>query len=85
MGLVDEPLFDDLNAFIDKTQERVNGAVKIKLYKGGCMPVGRESPTALYSEELVSFDGDAMDQKDAEGYAKFHGFQARLYKKLINQ
>jgi argininosuccinate synthase len=85
MGLVDEPLFADLNAFIDETQKRVNGTVKMKLYKGSCMPVARESPTALYSEELVSFDGKTLDQKDAEGYAKFHGFQARLYKKLINQ
>ncbi len=85
MGLVDEPLFADLNAFIDETQKRVNGIVKMKLYKGSCMPVARESPTALYSEELVSFDGKTLDQKDAEGYAKFHGFQARLYKKLINQ
>jgi argininosuccinate synthase len=85
MGLVDEPLYEDLNAFVDKTQERVTGSVKVKLYKGSCMPVARESPMALYSEELVSFDGKTMDQKDAEGYAKFHGFQARLYKKLINQ
>ncbi|BAI60270.1 argininosuccinate synthase [Methanocella paludicola SANAE] len=85
MGLVDEPLYADLNAFIDKTQERINGTVKVKLFKGCCMVVGRESPTALYSEELVSFDGKTMDQKDAEGFAKFHGFQARLYKKLINQ
>ncbi|HTY91842.1 MAG TPA: argininosuccinate synthase [Methanocella sp.] len=85
MGLVDEPLYADLNAFIDKTQERINGTVKVRLFKGSCMPVGRESPTALYSEELVSFDGKTMDQKDAEGFAKFHGFQARLYKKLINQ
>ncbi|MCD1294646.1 argininosuccinate synthase [Methanocella sp. CWC-04] len=85
MGLVDEPLFDDLNAFIDRTQERVNGKVKVKLYKGSCIVVGRESPTAMYSEELVSFDGKTLDQKDAEGYCKFHGFQARLYKKLINK
>jgi argininosuccinate synthase len=85
MGLVDEPLFADLNAFVDATQERVNGTVKIRLYKGGCMPVARESPTALYSEELVSFDGKSLDQKDAEGYAKFHGFQARLYKKLYGK
>ncbi len=82
MGLVDEPLFADLNAFIDATQERVNGTVKIKLFKGSCMPVARESKTALYSEELVSFDGQSLDQKDAEGFSKFHGFQARLYKKL---
>jgi argininosuccinate synthase len=85
MGLVDEPLYADLNAFIDNTQKRINGTVKMKLYKGSCMPVGRESPDALYSEELVSFDGKTLDQKDAEGFAKFHGFQARLYKKLINQ
>ncbi len=85
MGLVDEPLYADLNAFVDRTQERINGTVKMKLFKGCCMAVGRESPTALYSEELVSFDGETMDQKDAEGFAKFHGFQARLYKKLINQ
>jgi argininosuccinate synthase len=85
MGLVDEPLFADLNAFIDATQERLNGTVKIRLYKGSCMPVARESPTALYSEELVSFDGQSLDQKDAEGYAKFHGFQARLYKKLYGK
>jgi argininosuccinate synthase len=85
MGLVDEPLFGDLNAFIDKTQERVSGTVKMKLYKGSCMAVGRESRMALYDEEMVSFDGSAIDQKDAEGYAKFHGLQARLYKKLINQ
>lgn len=83
MGLVDEPLYDDLNAFVDRTQERLTGTVKIKLFKGSCMPCGRESPNALYSEELVSFDGKSLDQKDAEGYAKFHGFQARLYKKLM--
>jgi len=85
MGLVDEPLYADLNAFVDRTQERINGTVKVKLFKGCCMVVARSSPTALYSEELASFDGRTMDQKDAEGYAKFHGFQARLYKKLINQ
>jgi argininosuccinate synthase len=85
MGLVDEPLFADLNAFIDNNQERVNGTVRMRLYKGSCMPVARESPTALYSEGLVSFDGKSLDQKDAEGYAKFHGFQARLYKKLYGK
>ena len=82
MGLVDEPLFADLDAFIDATQQRVNGTVKVRLFKGGCMAVARESPTALYSEELVSFDSCAADPKDAEGFSKFHGFQARLYKKL---
>ena len=46
MGLVDEPLFEDLNAFVDKTQERLTGVVKVKLFKGSCMVCGRESPNA---------------------------------------
>lgn len=81
-GLVDEPLYDDLNAFIDKTQERVTGTVQVKLYKGSLIVVARDSPFALYSEDLVSFDSQTIDQKDAEGYCKYHGFQARLYKQL---
>jgi len=81
-GLVDEPLYADLNAFIDKTQERVTGTVKVKLYKGGLAVVARESPFALYSEDLVSFNSQTIDQKDAEGYCKYHGFQARMYQQL---
>lgn len=82
-GLVHEPLYNDLNAFIDKTQERVTGDVTLKLYKGSVIILARSSPFALYSEELVSFDTNTIDQKDAEGFSKYHGFQARLYKKFI--
>jgi len=81
-GLVDEPLFSDLNAFIDKTQERVTGNVKIKLYKGSARVIARISPYALYSADISSFDSRTIDQKDAEGCCKYHGFQARLFKKL---
>ncbi|WP_179293851.1 argininosuccinate synthase [Candidatus Methanoperedens nitratireducens] len=81
-GLVDEPLYSDLNAFIDKTQERVSGNVKLRLYKGNAKVVARDSPYALYSADLSSFDSKTIDQKDAEGYCKYHGFQARLYKKM---
>ncbi len=81
-GLVDEPLYSDLNAFIDKTQERVTGNVKVKLYKGSAKVVARESPFALYSSDLSSFDSRTIDQKDAEGYCKYHGFQARMFKKI---
>ncbi|MBN1134103.1 MAG: argininosuccinate synthase [Methanosarcinaceae archaeon] len=84
-GLVDEPLFADLNAFIDKTQERVTGKVTVKLYKGSLTILGRTSPYALYSGDLVSFDSTSIDQKDAEGFAKYHGFQARLYKKFVDK
>ena len=79
-GLVIDPLYDDLNAFIEKTQERVAGTVKVKLYKGSATVVARGSPYAIYSQELVSFDDKALDQKDAEGFAKYHGFQARMFK-----
>lgn len=81
-GLVDEPLYSDLNAFIDSTQKRVTGNVKVKLYKGSAKVVARESPFALYSSDLSSFDSKTIDQKDAEGYCKYHGFQARMHRKL---
>jgi argininosuccinate synthase len=81
-GLVDEPLYDDLNAFIDRTQERVNGIVKLKLYKGSARVAARSSPFALYSADLSSFDSSTIDQKDAEGYCKYHGFQARYLRKM---
>ncbi len=81
-GLVDEPLYSDLNAFIDKTQERLSGSVKIRLYKGCAKVVARGSPFALYSADMSSFDSKTIDQKDAEGYCKYHGFQARMFKKI---
>jgi len=81
MGLVEDPLFADLNAFIDQSQKRVNGLVKMKLFCGSAIPVGRQSPDALYAQDMVSFDSQTLSQKDAEGFAKYHGFQARLLKR----
>ncbi|MDI6640238.1 MAG: argininosuccinate synthase [Methanocellales archaeon] len=75
-GLVDDPLMADLNAFIDKTQERVTGFVKVRLFKGNASVIARRSPNAL------RFKG-SLDQKSAEGYAKFHGLQARIFKKRM--
>ncbi|NHW23838.1 MAG: argininosuccinate synthase [Archaeoglobales archaeon] len=81
-GLTNDPLYEALNAFIDKTQERVTGWVKLRLYKGSVMPVARGSEFALYSEELVSFDTKVIDQKLSEGFAAFHGLQGRIYQRL---
>jgi argininosuccinate synthase len=81
MGLVDDPMYADLNAFIDCSQRRMNGSVRMKLYAGSAMAVGRRSPDALYSKDLVSFDSQTLSQRDAEGFAKYHGFQARLLKR----
>jgi argininosuccinate synthase len=84
-GLTNDPLFDALNAFIDKTQERVTGWVKMRLYKGSATPVGRGSEYALYSEELTSFDTTLIDQRLAEGYSAFHGLQGRLYREIMRR
>ena len=78
MGLVHEPLFHDLNAFIAASQEKVTGTVDLLLYKGCCRVLGRSSPEAVYSDELVSFDSDAIDQCHAIGVSAYYGIQARL-------
>lgn len=78
MGLVHEPLYAALNAFIDTTQERVNGTVDLSLYKGNVHILGRSSGNALYSDDLVSFDSASIDQCHAIGVSEYYGIQARL-------
>lgn len=78
MGLVHEPLYDALNAFIDCTQERMNGTVDLSLYKGSCRILGRKSPDAIYSSDLVSFDSSCIDQCHAIGVSNYFGIQARI-------
>ena len=60
--------------------EKVNGTVRLKLYKGGVHIVGRKSPDSLYSERHVTFEDDAgaYDQKDAEGFIKLNALRLRL-------
>jgi argininosuccinate synthase len=68
-----------LQAAIDKSQELVEGEVKLKLYKGNVMVTGRASPASLYSSTLVTFEDDkgAYDQKDAEGFIKLNALRLR--------
>jgi len=84
-GLVYEPLYAALNAFINTTQERVNGSVDLELYKGNVRVLGRSSPDALYSNDLVSFDSSAIDQCHAIGVSHYFGLQARLAHGLKKQ
>ncbi|MFA7694208.1 MAG: argininosuccinate synthase, partial [Methanoregula sp.] len=77
-GLVYEPLYAALNAFIDTTQERVNGSVDLEFYKGSVRVLGRSSPQAIYSGDLVSFDSASIDQCHAIGVSQYFGLQARL-------
>lgn len=69
-----------LQALIDKSQEHVNGTVRVKLYKGSVNTVGRWSEDSLYSEEHVTFEDDqgAYDQKDAAGFIKINALRLRL-------
>jgi argininosuccinate synthase len=68
-----------LQALIDRSQEFVAGTVRLKLYKGNVIVVGRESPFSLYSQDLVTFEDDhgAYDQKDAQGFIKLNGLRLR--------
>ena len=68
-----------LQALIDKSQEPVDGEVRLKLYKGNVIVIGRESPKSLYSSTLVTFEDDrgAYDQKDAEGFIKLNALRLR--------
>jgi argininosuccinate synthase len=68
-----------LQAAIDKSQEMVEGEVRLKLYKGNVIVAGRESPMSLYSSALVTFEDDkgAYDQKDAQGFIKLNALRLR--------
>jgi len=77
------PEREALQALVDKSQERVNGTVRLKLYKGQAMPVGRKSPNSLYNMELVTFEKDSVyDQSDAAGFIRLQGLRLRGFKKL---
>lgn len=68
-----------LQALIDKSQENVEGMVRLKLYKGNVMVIGRSSPKSLYSEAHVTFEEDAVyDQKDAQGFIKLNALRLRI-------
>ncbi len=72
-----------LQALIDKSQENVEGKVRLKLYKGNVMVSGRKSGKSLYSEELVTFEDDhgAYDQKDAAGFIRLNALRLRTLAK----
>jgi argininosuccinate synthase len=69
---------------IDKSQENVNGTVRLKLYKGGITILGRKSEAdSLFDENIASFedDGGAYNQKDAEGFIKLNALRFRIANK----
>jgi argininosuccinate synthase len=68
-----------LQGLIDKSQQYVTGTVRLKLYKGNVIVVGRESPYSLYDKELVTFEEGAVayDHRDAQGFIKLNALRLR--------
>ena len=76
-----------LQALIDTTQVRVNGCVKISLYKGNVTILGRDSDNSLFDSNIATFEDDrgAYDQKDAEGFIKINALRMRIAAKQIKK
>ncbi|MBA3512730.1 argininosuccinate synthase [Sphingomonas sp.] len=79
-GLWFSPEREMLQALIDRSQERVEGEVRLKLYKGAVHVTGRRSPESLYDPDIATFEADsgAYDQSDAAGFVKLNALRLRL-------
>jgi len=79
-GLWMDPLREDLEAFIEKTQKRVYGKVRVKLYKGNLRVVGRLSPLSLYDKDLANYNiKTSFNQAYAEGFTTLWGLPTTVY------
>jgi argininosuccinate synthase len=78
-GLWFSPLKTALDAFVDKTQELVTGTIRLKLFKGSAVVVGRESPYSLYSSSLSTYaKGDEFDHSAAKGFIYVWGLPLKV-------
>jgi len=68
-----------MDAFINETQKHVTGTVRVRLYKGSCVVVGRKSPVTLYEPDIATFDkSELYDQKDASGFMNIFGLPIKV-------
>jgi argininosuccinate synthase len=75
-----------LQGTMDAAQATVNGTVRLKLYKGNCIPVGRKSANSLYQESFATFEEDAVySQADAEGFIRLNGLRLKIQALLRNR
>jgi argininosuccinate synthase len=82
-GLWVDPLKEDLDAFINKSQENVNGEVRLKLFMGGLQVVGRSSPMSLYDKNLANYNiKTSFNQSYSKGFIELWGLQTRMYNAL---
>jgi argininosuccinate synthase len=86
-GLWQEPLMDDINAYMDKANERVTGSITLKLYKGNVTPIKRSSPNALYDASLASFteSGGLFSQQASPGFIELWTLQSRMAYEVKNR
>ncbi|MCX7875168.1 MAG: argininosuccinate synthase [Melioribacteraceae bacterium] len=85
-GLWFSPLREALQAFVDKTQEKVTGMVKLKLYKGNIIVSGRTSPYSLYDPELATYTAaDQFDHKASEGFIKIFGLPYKTINRVMQK
>ena len=83
------PEREAIQALVTKTQETVNGEVRLKLYKGNVMYAGRKSPNSLYSYEIATMEGDYTDedynQDDASGFIHLNGLRLKQFARVNNK
>lgn len=80
------PLREGLSAFVDKTQETCTGTVRMKLYKGNCMPAGAKSPYTLHDMDIATFEADEVyNQKDAEGFINLIGLPIKVRAQMLKK
>jgi len=85
-GLWQDPLKSDLDMFINATQMRVSGTVKLKMFKGSLRVVGRKSNYSLYSHDLATYgSGSTFDQTLAKGFVELWGLQSTEANKLLRK
>lgn len=85
-GLWFSPLREALQAFVDKTQERVTGIVKVKLYKGTVRVTGRSSAYSLYDPALATYTAeDQFDHTASEGFIKIYGLPLKTYNRVAQK
>jgi argininosuccinate synthase len=85
-GLWYSPLKAALDAFISKTQERVTGTVRVKLFKGNASVVGRKSANSLYTPDLATYgSGDKFDHQAAEGFIYVWGLPTRVWSQQVRR
>jgi len=85
-GLWQDPLKTDLDMFINATQKRVSGTVKLKMFKGSLRVVGRKSEYSLYSHDLATYGaGSTFDQTLGKGFVELWGLQSTEANKLLKK